>query len=155
MDLVIYDEQFTPFVFNQNGVKYIPAEGIYAVFEVKPEINKAYIEYAGEKIASVRKLHRTATTFINGGRKCAPRGFTKILGGILTISNSFTTEKMCIRDRHTVYHWPEGLKRRLRSLMNCCKRVQGIALYIFYWQNAISLLICLTKLCRLSKNMKS
>lgn len=100
MDLVIYDEQFTPFVFNQNGVKYIPAEGIYAVFEVKPEINKAYIEYAGEKIASVRKLHRTATTFINGGRKCAPRGFTKILGGILTISNSFTTENNETLEKH-------------------------------------------------------
>lgn len=100
MDLVIYDEQFTPFVFNQNGVKYIPAEGIYAVFEVKPEINKAYIEYAGEKIACVRKLHRTATTFINGGRKCAPRGFTKILGGILTISNSFTTENNETLEKH-------------------------------------------------------
>jgi len=92
MDLVIYDEQFTPFVFNQNGVKYIPAEGVYAVFEVKPEINKSYIEYAGEKIASVRKLHRTATTFISGGQKLNPRGFTKILGGILTISNGFTSK---------------------------------------------------------------
>mgnify|MGYP007126628924 FL=1 len=100
MDLVIYDEQFTPFVFNQNGVKYIPAEGIYAVFEVKPEINKAYIEYAGAKIASVRKLHRTATTFINGGRKCAPRGFTKILGGILTISNSFTSDNNETLEKH-------------------------------------------------------
>ena len=100
MDLVIYDEQFTPFVFNQNGIKYVPAEGIYAVFEVKPEINKGYIEYAGEKIASVRALHRTATTFINGGRKCSPRGFTKILGGILTISNSFTTENNETLEKH-------------------------------------------------------
>jgi len=38
MDLVIYDQQYTPFVINQNGIKYIPAEGVYAVFEVKPDL---------------------------------------------------------------------------------------------------------------------
>lgn len=104
IDLVIYDEQFTPFVFNQNGVKYIPVEGVYAVFEVKPEINKGYIEYAGKKIASVRKLHRTATTFINGGIKCPPRGFTKILGGILAISKckDWTAEDNDTMKKHLV-----------------------------------------------------
>jgi hypothetical protein len=38
MDIVIYDNWFTPFIFNQNGFYYIPAEGVYAVFEVKPDI---------------------------------------------------------------------------------------------------------------------
>lgn len=38
IDIVIYDNWFTPFIFNQNGFKYIPAEGVYAVFEVKPDI---------------------------------------------------------------------------------------------------------------------
>lgn len=102
MDLVIYDEQFTPFIFNQNGIKYIPVEGVYAVFEIKPEINKSYIEYAGDKIASVRKLDRTATTFINGGIKCKARGFTKILGGILAISksNDWTAEDNDTMKKH-------------------------------------------------------
>lgn len=95
MDVVIYDNWFTPFIFNQNGFYYIPAEGVYAVFEVKPDIqgnvrDKTYIEYAGEKIESVRMLKREAASFINGGIKHKPRPLTKIVGGILCSTNSFT-----------------------------------------------------------------
>lgn len=88
IDLVIYDQHYTPFVFTQNGVHYIPAEGVYAVFEVKPELNKAYIEYAGDKIESVRKLYRTSTNIIDRGKSFDPRSLTKILGGILTSTSS-------------------------------------------------------------------
>ena len=87
IDLVIYDQTYTPFVFNQNGVKYIPAEGVYAIFEVKPDINKKYIIYAGDKIASVRKLYRTTSSIIDRGQKKDPRSLTKILGGILTLES--------------------------------------------------------------------
>jgi hypothetical protein len=83
IDLVIYDQQYTPFVFSQNGIHYIPAEGVYAVFEVKPEISKEYIEYAGDKIESVRNLFRTSTNIIDRGKVHNPRSLTKILGGIL------------------------------------------------------------------------
>lgn len=89
MDIVIYDNWFTPFIFTQNGFHYIPAEGVYAVFEVKPDISnysegKHNITYAGEKIESVRVLKREAASFINGGIKNPRRPLTKILGGILT-----------------------------------------------------------------------
>ena len=95
IDVVIYDNWFTPFIFNQNGFKYIPAEGVYAVFEVKPDIQGNvgdinYIKYAGQKIASVRKLDRTSTSMINSGQKLPARPLTKIIGGILTTTNSFT-----------------------------------------------------------------
>lgn len=95
MDIVIYDNWFTPFIFSQNGFHYIPAEGVYAVFEVKPDIGdssdgKSNIEYTAEKIESVRKLIRTSTDMINSGRKFPPRPLTKIIGGILCSSNSFT-----------------------------------------------------------------
>lgn len=95
MDIVIYDNWFTPFIFNQNGFYYIPAEGVYAVFEVKPDIkgnvgDKNYIEYSGEKIESVRVLKREAASFINGGIKSNPRPLTKIIGGILCSTNTFT-----------------------------------------------------------------
>ena len=95
MDIVIYDNWFTPFIFSQNGFHYIPAEGVYAVFEVKPDIQgnvgkQTYIEYAAEKIESVRALKRTSTYMINSGVKHNPRGLTKIIGGILTSTNSFT-----------------------------------------------------------------
>ncbi|MFK8282434.1 DUF6602 domain-containing protein [Capnocytophaga cynodegmi] len=97
IDIVIYDNWFTPFIFNQNGFYYIPAEGVYAVFEVKPDIQgnvgkKSYIEYAGEKIESVRVLKREAAKFVNGGKVCPPRALTKILGGILCSTNSFSNE---------------------------------------------------------------
>lgn len=97
MDLVIYDQQYTPFVLTQNGVHYVPAEGVYAVFEVKPDLkgsvdvkgeSVSYIEYAGRKIESVRRLKRTSTFIIDRGVKHSPRPLTKILGGILTSVNT-------------------------------------------------------------------
>lgn len=95
IDIVIYDNWFTPFIFSQNGFHYIPAEGVYAIFEVKPDIRgtanqKCYIEYAAEKIESVRILKRTTTSMINSGVKRDPRPLTKIIGGILTSTNSFS-----------------------------------------------------------------
>ncbi|OIQ21200.1 DUF6602 domain-containing protein [Lacinutrix sp. MedPE-SW] len=95
IDIVIYDNWFTPFIFSQNGFHYIPAEGVYAVFEVKPDIQghvdeKSFIEYSAEKIESVRQLKRTSTDMINSGRKFPPRPLTKIVGGILTSTNTFS-----------------------------------------------------------------
>lgn len=97
IDIVIYDNWFTPFIFKQNGFHYIPAEGVYAVFEVKPDIQgssdgKSHIEYAGEKIESVRRLKRTTTSMINSGNQVKARSLTRIIGGILTNTNSFTHE---------------------------------------------------------------
>ena len=43
-----------------------------------------------KKIASVRKLDRTSTSMINSGQKLPARPLTKIIGGILTTTNSFT-----------------------------------------------------------------
>lgn len=83
IDVVIYDNWYTPFIFTQNGLHYIPAEGVYAVFEVKPNISKEYIKYAGNKIASVRQLKRTSTSMINSGKKYPPRQLTEIVGGFL------------------------------------------------------------------------
>jgi len=98
IDIVIYDNWFTPFVFSQNGFHYIPAEGVYAVFEVKPDIkgsvkekekSKSYIQYASEKIESVRVLKRTSTSMINSGKKQDARPLTKIVGGFLATTNGY------------------------------------------------------------------
>jgi hypothetical protein len=95
LDLVIYDQHHTPFVFTQNGIIYIPAEGVYAVFEVKPDFQGRvgednFFEYAGKKIESVRRLKRTSVSMINAGRKSEARPLTKIVGGILASTNSYT-----------------------------------------------------------------
>lgn len=115
IDLVIYDQQYTPFVFTQNGVHYIPAEGVYAVFEVKPDLEGScsvkgeaisYIEYAGRKIESVRKLTRTSTKIIDRGESRSARPLTKIIGGILTSVNSYKQKETIEKHLKSL----EGLK---------------------------------------------
>lgn len=92
IDIVLYDVFYTPFIFNHDGFKYIPAEGVYAVFEVKQDI-RDNIEYAGEKIESVRKLKRTSIPMINAGVKVPARILTPILGGILTSTSTYEKEE--------------------------------------------------------------
>lgn len=87
IDLVIYDNLYSPLIFNDGTRKYIPAESVYAVFEVKPEINKDYIQYASEKVESVRRLYRTSTDIYHaGGRYEAKKESERfqILGGIIS-----------------------------------------------------------------------
>jgi len=105
LDLVIYDQQYTPFVLSQNGISYIPAEGVYAVFEVKPDLNgnvdgDNFFEYAGKKIESVRQLKRTSVKIINAGKENEARPLTKIIGGILASTNSFTHSNNNTIEKH-------------------------------------------------------
>lgn len=37
---MIYDRRYSPFLFNQSGAVFIPAESVYAVFEVKQELSR-------------------------------------------------------------------------------------------------------------------
>lgn len=94
IDVVIYDGLYTPFIFNQDGHLYIPAESVYAVFEVKQKINKRNVIYTAEKVASVRRLKRTSTSMVASGKDVGPRHLTKIVGGILATENSISTETL-------------------------------------------------------------
>lgn len=89
IDIVIYDRQYSPFVFNQDGALYIPAESVYAVFEVKPELSKVYIDYAGGKAESVRVLNRTSAPIFHAGGCYDPKPHAKILAGILTLTSTW------------------------------------------------------------------
>lgn len=84
IDVVIYDEHFSPFIFNRGGVKYIPAESVYAVFEVKPYLSKEYFEYAQQKACSVRCLKRTTAPVYCNGKLKQGRQPPHIIAGILT-----------------------------------------------------------------------
>ena len=81
IDIVIYDHQYTPTLLDQHSHRFVPAEAVYCVFEVKPTINKKYLEYAAEKAESVRKLERTSApiTFV-GGKPTAKEIFPIICG---------------------------------------------------------------------------
>lgn len=91
IDVVIYDQQYSPFVFNQDGAIYIPAESVYAVFEVKQELDKINFEYASKKILSVRKLHRTSAQIVHAsGTILTPKPPFSIIGGLLSLKSSWT-----------------------------------------------------------------
>ena len=89
IDVVIFDRQYSPFLFNQDGTKYIPAESVYAVIEVKQDLSADYIAYAGKKAASVRNLHRTSATVIHAGGKYPARPPLQIMAGIVALGSEW------------------------------------------------------------------
>ncbi len=83
IDLAIIDRHFSPLFWEWGDHCYVPAESVYAVFEIKPEINRDYILYAGQKIASVRSLHRTSVSFGWAMGRMPARDLPPVLGGFL------------------------------------------------------------------------
>ena len=89
IDLVIYDRQYSPFLFNQDGAKYVPAESVYAVLEIKQDLCGEHIAYAGVKAASVRRLKRTSAPVPYVAGKYGPKTPQPILAGILTLDSAW------------------------------------------------------------------
>jgi len=86
IDLVIFDRHFSPFLFHQDGAIYIPAESVYAVFEIKQEASSANLLYAAKKVESVRKLIRTSATIPHAGGKFSPVVPKEIIAGFLALT---------------------------------------------------------------------
>ena len=87
IDIIIYDRHFTPPVFSN---LYVPAESVYMVMEVKQELTRANIIYAGKKAQSVRTLFRTnAEVHHAGGVIQQPRPLSRIPAGIVTYKSSW------------------------------------------------------------------
>ena len=89
IDIVVFDRQYTPFVINFGGVVYVPAESVYAVFEVKQDISKENVEYASQKVRSVRQLKRTSALITDHTGKTRRKELFEIPAGILTLSSSW------------------------------------------------------------------
>jgi hypothetical protein len=89
IDVVIFDRQYISFIFKYQDQTIIPAEGVYAVFEAKQEITAKQVEYAQEKVASVRNLHRTSLPIPYAKGTYPPKALIPILGGILTFESSW------------------------------------------------------------------
>lgn len=89
IDVVIYDRQYSPFIFQYEGQTVIPAESVYAVFEAKQTINAQHVAYARQKVATVRALHRTSLPipFAKGTYPSKP--LIPIIGGILTFESDW------------------------------------------------------------------
>lgn len=88
IDIVIHDRQFSPCLIDIDGGRYIPAESVYAVLEVKQALNREHLIYAGEKIASVRRLRRTNGEYSH--HQGVSRSQSKpILGGLLAFDSDW------------------------------------------------------------------
>lgn len=46
IDIVVFDRQYSPFIFNFQGQQIVPAESVYAVFEAKQTIDAGVIAYS-------------------------------------------------------------------------------------------------------------
>jgi hypothetical protein len=90
LDLVIRDKHFSPLFWQWGGHLYVPVESVYAVFEIKPEINRDYLLYAGNKVATVRALDPTSAKFGWAAGTMQRQGALHILGGILADSSGWS-----------------------------------------------------------------
>ena len=90
IDIVIYDRQYSPFLYNQANQRYVPAESVYGVFEVKQDLSREHVLYAGQKAASVRRLHRTSAPVPHVEGVAKPRPLPRIVAGIVTYQSSWT-----------------------------------------------------------------
>lgn len=86
LDVVIHDRQYSPLVFTFKDSFVVPAESVYAVFEAKQDMTADHIAYAQNKLASVRRLHRTSCPVptVEGVKPAKELGH--ILGGILSLT---------------------------------------------------------------------
>jgi hypothetical protein len=90
LDVVVFDRQYSPFIFQYEGQTIIPAESVYAVFEAKQTISADLVRYAQKKVASVRRLHRTSLPIPYAGGIYPPRPLPHIFGGLLTFESEWS-----------------------------------------------------------------
>lgn len=97
IDIIIYDALYSPFVLlSRTKEKFIPAEAVYGIVEVKQDIDKKNIEYANKKIQSVKNLKRSSRGMTCAGKRTQKRNLTHILGIILATNVKITNEKTII-----------------------------------------------------------
>lgn len=114
IDVVVFDRQYSPFIFHFQGKIIIPAESVYAVFETKQSINATHVAYAQDKIASVRVLHRTSLPIPHAGGVYPAKALTPILGGILTFESDW---KPCFGE--SLIHALQGANIQGRPDLGC------------------------------------
>ena len=90
IDVVVFDRQYSPFIFNYEGKIIVPTESIYAVFEAKQTVNAELVKYSKEKVASVRRLHRTSLPIPYAKGIYPAKALTPILGGVLSFESDWS-----------------------------------------------------------------
>lgn len=86
IDIAVYDHFYAPLLFHHESGLHIPAESVYAVFEVKTTLTAKWLADAARKVASVRRLRRTSAPVLSAGSLRPPMRPPPILAGILALS---------------------------------------------------------------------
>lgn len=89
IDVLVFDRQYSPFIFHYQGETIIPAESVYAAFEAKQIISAENVKYAQDKVASVRRLTRTSLPIPSAGGILPARSLLHIWGGLLTFESTW------------------------------------------------------------------
>jgi hypothetical protein len=89
IDVVVFDRQYSPFIFKFQGQEIVPAESVYAVFEAKQTINAGHVQYAMVKAATVRGLYRTSLPIPTANGTLPPKEPGHILAGILAFESEW------------------------------------------------------------------
>jgi hypothetical protein len=90
IDVVVFDRQYSPFIFTYENETIIPAESVYAIFEAKQTADAALVAYAQQKVASVRRLHRTSLPIPYAKGVYPAKPLIPILGGLLTFESEWS-----------------------------------------------------------------
>ncbi len=90
IDVVIFDRQYSPFIFRYANQTIVPAESVYAVFEAKQTVNAELVQYAQHKVSTVRRLHRTSLAIPHAGGVYPPKPLIPIIGGLLTFESDWS-----------------------------------------------------------------
>lgn len=90
IDVVVFDRQYSPLVFQMRDELIVPAEAVYAVFEAKQTINADIVAYARKKAASVRSLHRTSLPIPSAGGELKAKEPAQIIAGVLTFESDWS-----------------------------------------------------------------
>jgi hypothetical protein len=89
IDVIVFDRQYSPFIFNFEEQVIVPAESVYAVFEAKQVINAERVKYAQDKVQSVRKLARTSLPIPHAGGTYPAKPPPYIFSGLLTLESEW------------------------------------------------------------------
>jgi hypothetical protein len=89
IDVLVFDRQYSPFIFVYEGQTIVPSESVYAAFEAKQTISAPLVSYAKKKVASVRSLHRTTLPIPHAGGTFSPKLPGHILGGMLSLESEW------------------------------------------------------------------
>jgi hypothetical protein len=106
IDIAIFDNLYTPPLFPHSSGVHLPAESVYAVFEVKPTFSRQWLRDAAEKAASVRSLLRTSVS-VTARKAVQP---PPILAGLLATTSVWAPDTFAA-----------NLRRARRDLdIGCC-----------------------------------